>query len=271
MIEMHAHYQLNREPFTKNLTLEMLHHYHGHDEAAARIIWCIREGAIGVITGEAGAGKTAAARAAVGAIDRTRHHVIYLANPTLGVRGLWAAVVAATGGRPAIYTAVLAAQAERALAAEAEERGRRPVLLIDEAHLLLPDQLEALRMMTNGELDSSSPCTVILLGQPTLRHLIRHGQLAALDQRISVRYHMGGMAEAETPAYIRHHLQICGRDAPLFTEDSVALIHQVSRGYPRTINNICRQALLAGWASRKTLLDDAIVRTAISEVIAPDD
>jgi type II secretory pathway predicted ATPase ExeA len=104
-----------------------------------------------------------------------------------------------------------------------------------------------------------------------LRRQIKHGQLAALDQRVSVRYHLGGMAEAETPAYIRHHLQICGRDAPLFTEDAIALIHQVSRGYPRTINNICRQALLAGWASRKTLLDDTIARTAISEVITDDD
>lgn len=271
MLDMRTHYQLAREPFTKNLTLEMLHHHHGHDEAVARIIWCIREGAIGVITGEAGAGKTYAARDAVAAIDRTRHHVIYLANPTLGVRGLWAAVVAATGGKPAIYTAVLATQAERALAAEAEERGRRPILILDEAHLLQPDQLEALRMMTNGDFDSVSPCTVIMLGQPTLRRMIKHGQLAALDQRVSVRYHLGGMAEAETPAYIRHHLQICGRDAPLFTDEAVSLIHQVSRGYPRTINNICRQSLLAGWASRKTLLDDAIIRTAISEVITPDE
>src|SRR5579872_5237931 len=80
MLEMHTHYQLNREPFTKNLTLDMLHHHHGHDEAAARITWCISQGAIGVITGEAGAGKTAAARAAIGGIDRTRHHVIYIAR-----------------------------------------------------------------------------------------------------------------------------------------------------------------------------------------------
>ena len=126
-------------------------------------------------------------------------------------------------------------------------------------------------MMTNGEMDAASPCTIILLGQPTLRRNIRNGQLASLDQRISVRYHLGGMAEAETPAYLRHHLHIAGRDTPLFTDDAVTLIHQVSRGYPRTINNICRQALLAGWATRKTLIDDTTTRTAISEVITPDD
>lgn len=104
MLDMHNHYGLTREPFTKNLTLDMLHHHHGHDEAAARITWCIREGAIGVITGEAGAGKTAAARAATGGIDRTRHHVIYIANPTTGVRGLWFAIVAATGERQCLVT-----------------------------------------------------------------------------------------------------------------------------------------------------------------------
>ena len=271
MLEMHTHYQLNREPFTKNLTLDMLHHHHGHDEAAARITYCIREGAIGVITGEAGAGKTAAARAAVGGIDRTRHHVIYIPNPTTGTRGLWHAIVVATGGKPALHNATLAAQAGHALAAEAEERGRRPVLIIDEAHLLEVPDLETLRMMTNSELDSASPCTVILLGQPTLRRKIKNGQLSALDQRISVRYHLAGMTETETPGYIRHHLNICGRDTPLFTDDSVTLIHQVSRGYPRTINNICRQALLAGWASRKTLIDDTTTRTAIAEVITPDE
>ena len=123
--------------------------------------------------------------------------------------------------------------------------------------------------MTNSDFDSVSPCTVILLGQPTLRRMIKHGQLAALDHRVSVRYHLGGMAETETSAYIRHHLQISGREAPLFTDEAVSLIHQVSRGYPRTINNICRQAMLAGRASRKTLLDEAIIRTAISEVITP--
>jgi type II secretory pathway predicted ATPase ExeA len=271
MTDMRDHYQLAREPFTKNLTTAMLHHHHGHDEAAARITGCIREGAIAVITGEAGAGKTAAARAAISGIDRTRHHVIYIPDPTTGTRGLWSAIVTATGGKPALHNATLSAQASHALAAEAEERGRRPVLVIDEAHLIDIPELETLRMMTSAEMDSASPVTIILLGQPTLRRMIKNGQLSALDQRISVRYQLAGMTDTETPAYIRHHLQICGRDTPLFTDDSAALIHQVSRGYPRTVNNICRQALLAGWAARKTLIDDNLTRTAISEVITPDD
>ena len=87
--------------------------------------------ALGVITGEVGAGKTVAARAAIAALDQTRHTLIYLANPTTGTRGLHYQIVIALGGRPAHGTAALTAQAAGLLAAEHGERGRTPVVIID--------------------------------------------------------------------------------------------------------------------------------------------
>ena len=59
----------------------MLHRHGGHAEAVARIRWCIAENALGVITGEVGAGKTVALRAALAELDASRHTVIYLPNP----------------------------------------------------------------------------------------------------------------------------------------------------------------------------------------------
>ena len=103
---------------------------------------------LGVITGEVGVGKTVAARAALAAIDPTRHTVIYLGNPATGVRGIHHHIVTALGGRPAHGTAALTAQAYDVLAGEAAERGRTPVLIIDEAHLLDHSQLESVRMLT---------------------------------------------------------------------------------------------------------------------------
>jgi AAA domain len=79
------------------------------------------------------------------------------------------------------------------LAGEAAERGRTPVLIIDEAHLLDHGQLESIRMLTNHDMDSRTPFATILPGQPTLRRMIKLGVLAALDQRIAVRYQMTGM------------------------------------------------------------------------------
>jgi type II secretory pathway predicted ATPase ExeA len=74
-----AHYGFTRSPFGRNLAPGMPHPHHGHAEAVARITWLVSERAIGVVTGEVGAGKTVAARAAVAALDPVRHTVIYLA------------------------------------------------------------------------------------------------------------------------------------------------------------------------------------------------
>ena len=97
-------------------------------------------------------------------------------------------IVAALGHTPRFYTATLTPQAAAALAAEHAERGRTPIVIFDEAHLLDNTQLEAIRMLTNHNMDSGAPFAAILIGQPTLRQRLRLGVLAALDQRVTVRY-----------------------------------------------------------------------------------
>jgi type II secretory pathway predicted ATPase ExeA len=87
-------------PFGRDLAPGMLHRHTSHGEAVARIGWCVTERRIGVITGEVGAGKTVAVRAALAALDPTRHTLIYLPNPTVGVRGIHHQIVAALGGQP---------------------------------------------------------------------------------------------------------------------------------------------------------------------------
>src|SRR5699024_5497956 len=130
-----------------------------------------------------------------------------------------------------------------ALAAEHAERGRTPVLAIDEAHLLDNAQLEAVRMLTNHGMDSGAPFAGLLIGQPSLKHRLRLGVLAALDQRIQVRYQITGMSAEETRDYISHHAKIAGRSDTLFSDDAANLIHNAARGYPRAVNNIAVQAL----------------------------
>jgi type II secretory pathway predicted ATPase ExeA len=95
-----------------------------------------------------GTGKTVAIRAAVADPDPASHTVIYIGNPATGVRGILAHVVTALGGKPVHGTAALAVQARSVLAGEAAERGRTPVPVIDEAHMLDHDQLESIRMLT---------------------------------------------------------------------------------------------------------------------------
>ena len=154
------------------------------------------------------------------------------------------------------------------LAAEEHERGRHTTIVLDEAHLLDANQLEELRLLTNSEMDSHSPFACLLVGQPTLRRRIKLGTFAALDQRITLRYAMHGMTDKETASCINHHLQLAGRSDTLFSDDAVALIHQVSRGLPRAVNNLAVQALVAAYAGKKAIVDESSARAAVTEVTA---
>jgi type II secretory pathway predicted ATPase ExeA len=93
-----------------------------------------------------------------------------------------------------------------------------------------------------------------VVGQPTLRRQLKLGVLAALDQRIDVRY----------------HLDIAGRTDPLFSDDAITCIHDAARGKPRTVNNLTMAALVATYTTGKTIVDESATRATIAEVIATE-
>ena len=298
-----AHFGLTRTPFTKTVPANKLFDRAAHGEAVARIHYCINEATLGVVVGDTGAGKTVAVRAAVASLDRTKFTLVYLSNPSGGCRGLYVAIATALGATPRFHKAEAINQAAALLAAEEHERHRRVIFVIDEAHLLSPEQLEELRLtglgvaaggtrpydpgeesdedaetalrrrvaeelrlLSNADLDSASPFAGILLGQPTLAVRLRQGILAALDQRISVRYTIGGMDLAESISYLRHHLAIAGRNDPLVADDAAARLHRYANGLPRALNNAATAALMAAAADGKSLVDDACAKKAIAEL-----
>ncbi len=212
LAKIQSFYGFTKMPFGRDIAPGQLHRHHGHAEAVARLTWAITTRSLAVLTGEVGAGKTVAVRAALAGTDPVRYRPIYLPNPAgIGIRGICQQVVIACGQAPRFHTGSLLPQAADALAAEAAERGRTPILILDEAHQLDPAQLETIRMLTSYDLDSVTCFAALLIGQPTLRTRLRLGVLAALDQRIGLRAHIDGMTRDETASYISHHLALAGR------------------------------------------------------------
>lgn len=261
-----AHFGLTRTPFSKSIPAPDLFSRVAHEEAVARIRFCVAESALGVVVGDVGAGKTVAVRAAVAGLDPTSHHVIYISNPTFGTRGLYVSIVRALGAAPRFHKAEVMAQAASLLAAEEAERHRRVLLVVDEAHLLGATQLEELRLLTNLDMDSASPFAGILVGQPTLSRYLRMGVFAALDQRIATRFTLGPMDLVESASYLRHHLALAGRTEPLFADDAVARLHRAANGLPRALNNAAIAALIAAASSGKDLVDDTCAKKAVAEL-----
>lgn len=150
----------------------------------------------------------------------SRHTIVYIANPAVGARGIHQQIAYALGVAPRFHRDALIAQSAELLARERDERDKTTVLIIDDAHLLDADQLEQVRLLSSDQMDSASLLAIVLLGQPTLRRVIRRGSFAALDQRIAVRYHLHPLTGGQTADYISHHLQIAGRADPLFADDA---------------------------------------------------
>jgi type II secretory pathway predicted ATPase ExeA len=92
------------------------------------------------------------------------------------------------------------------------------------------------------------------------------GVFAALDQRIATRFTLTPMDLAESAAYLRHHLQLAGRNDPLFADDAVARLHRVANGLPRMLNNAAVAALIAAAADGKALVDDVCAKRAVAEL-----
>src|SRR5512144_1225554 len=125
--QLQPYFGFTRLPFDRQIAPSALYRSASHQEARARIAFLISHGALGLITGEVGAGETCAARAAVAALDRSRHTIIYLVNPAVGTRGIYCQIVAARGGEPHHDKANLIPQATELLERERVERGKEVV------------------------------------------------------------------------------------------------------------------------------------------------
>src|SRR6266498_1514103 len=95
-----THFGFSKTRFGKTIPANKLCERASHQEAVARIRFCVAESLLGVITGEVGVGKTVAVRAATSQLDQAAHHLVYLANPTVGIRGLYVTIVQALGAVP---------------------------------------------------------------------------------------------------------------------------------------------------------------------------
>lgn len=264
--QIRSHFGFTKMPFGKDIAPADLHSHIGHLEAVARIGFLVEELAIGVITGEVGSGKTVAVRKATSLLEPSRHSVIYVANPAMGTKGIYSEIVSHLGERPCFYKPELITQTISLLSSETLEKGRKVVVICDEAHLLEGNQLEELRFLTNSDMDSSSSFALVLVGQPNLKTKLKLSTFSALEQRISLRYAIPPMTQEETKTYTAHHLKLAGRTDALFSDEALGLIHQVSRGLPRSVNNLARQSLIATYVNKSAIVDEKSARQAISEV-----
>ena len=219
------------------------------------------------ITGDVGTGKTTVLRHFLGELA-PEASVAYVVNPTLSPLELLQTITVEFG-LPAASTSkkTLIDQLNRHLL-EQRRADRRAVVVVDEAQAVSVEVLEHLRLLSNLETTTEKLLRIILVGQPQLRALLAHPELAQLNQRITLRWHIGPLARDETVAYVRHRLQVAsdGQVRDVFSAAALRAIHRRSRGVPRLINMLCHRAMLAAFAAERRTVGLASVRQAYREV-----
>jgi general secretion pathway protein A len=141
-------------------------------------------------------------------------------------------------------------------------RGRKLVLLLDEAQALSPRQLEEVRFLTNLEHQGRRLMEIVLSGPPALRDRLQLPELAGLRQRIAVQSTVEPLTAPQTDSYIRHRIRVAGSEEPIFDVAAIASIFEKTGGVPRLVNLLCERALVAAFASGNKRVDVALVQEA---------
>jgi general secretion pathway protein A len=137
----------------------------------------------------------------------------------------------------------------------------RTVLIIDEAQGLSPSVLEEIRLLSNFESNTAKQLQIVLTGQPELRDVLNNPDLRQLKQRVALRCVIKPLPNVEeTDRYITSRLLVSGAArTDMFSPEAIDYIYRCTEGIPRNINNLCDNALLAGYAAGELSIGRSII------------
>lgn len=250
-------YGFEHTPFSRDIPESELYHPVALDEILGRLEYAAERQLFAVLTGDCGTGKTTVIRKFRVSLDDNKFLALYLADSKLTPRCFY------IGCESKFYRGDAKRQLHHEIELMKGIHGLRPVVIVDEAHLLDREMLEEVRFLLNFKMDSESPMTLILVGQSELWDRLRLQTYAAIRQRIDLQFQMPHLDRAQTEEYIRRHFAYAGTEAEIFSDAAMTEIFNFSAGAARLINKLCTHCLLYGAQNRFRIIDDHMVKFVI--------
>ena len=262
------YFGLKEPPFSIAPDPHYLYMSDNHREALAHLLYGINsDNGFVLLTGDVGTGKTTVCRCLLQQLP-ANSNIAFILNPKVTVNELLATICDELDiGYPSGNTSnKVFIDSINAYLLDASIKGRRTVLIVEEAQNLSPEVLEQIRLLTNLETNERKLLQIIMVGQPELNEVLTRPELRQLKQRITARYHLGPLTKQDLAAYVLHRLSVAGVNRKLFPAATIDRIFRLSRGIPRMINLLCDRALLGTYVQGKSMVDLPTLNKAAREV-----
>jgi general secretion pathway protein A len=257
---------LNEAPFALTPDPRYLYMSRAHEDALMMLHYAItRNKGAAMLAGEIGLGKTTISRKLIETLDPVLYRMVLIVNPLLTPTQMMKEILSQLDIQIASNNRQVLVQRLHLALLEHYDRGRRVVVMVDEAHLVRSAAtLEELRLLLNCQMNDQFLISLILLGQSELRPKL--AKVPALEQRLAVRHVLKPLDVTDTGEMILHRMRVAGYtgEKSPFTPDAIHTIHRVSGGAPRVICQLADNALLMG-AARKVQMIDGFLLHEIAE------
>jgi len=264
-----SYYNLKSEPFTISADPKFLWLGEKHKEALATLKYGIlgNKGFL-LLTGDVGTGKTTLINALVNSL-RNEILVATVQNPGLQKLDFFNYIAAAFKLKKRFKSKGEFISYFSLFLRLAYSKNKKVLLIIDEAQGLNNDLLEEIRLLSNIEKQHTKLINIFFVGQDEFNEVLSRKENRALRQRISLIHNLQPLNREETEEYIKHRLRVAGSDVKIFNSAAAEEIHAFSGGYPRIINIICDNALLAGYVKAKKKIGAQIIGECAEELRIP--
>jgi general secretion pathway protein A len=260
-----SYYHLRTKPFSLLPDSDFLYAGSTHRAAYSTLEYgIIHEAAFMVLTGEPGMGKTSLLRKLI-AEHGTKHSIGLVTNARYNIEHLLPWVLLSLRLSKRQLDPVEAYSVFSEFLAHESQQHRRVILIIDEAQSLGTDLLEELRLLSNLNDGKTLKLQIVLSGQPDLHKLLQRIDMTQFAQRVAVDCHLELLSEVETGQFIHHRLRVAGGHPSLFTNKACALVHRLTKGNPRLINQVCDLTMTHGFGLQAQVITSKIVAQAAFE------
>lgn len=261
-------FELQCEPFTADLLPEHIMRTDALAGVEQRVHYVMRLGAVALVTGEIGSGKSTALRHVSQSLHPSEYLCLHVTATSGSVLELYRQIIAALGLAPQGISRARMLQAIRHHIVELIHAKKLNLLLIiDEASLLRMEVLSELHTLLQFEQDAKPWLPMVLCGQNNLIDNLSYPPAKPLASRVAARAHLEGISPGQMQPYIQHHLAIAGVKRNLFEDTAITAIHQGASGLLRKANHLARGALIVAASQKASLVNAEHVRIASTELL----